>query len=139
MNKMISTVSMAAVFALSSLAAIAPVSAAPWYSNYQQQNRDIGNFCDRNPNAGQCQDWRSNHSHWNEGQYRNFYQIHRDNADFASNFIADLFGFEFGPTKKNLPGSMSAHVRACEQKYRSYDARTDRFLGYDGLFHLCRL
>lgn len=31
-----------------------------------------------------------------------------------------------------------AHVRWCLDRYRSYNPRTDRFLGYDGHYHRCR-
>jgi len=34
--------------------------------------------------------------------------------------------------------SHARHVARCEAKYRSYDARTDTFLGYDGYRHYCR-
>ncbi|WP_127752523.1 MULTISPECIES: BA14K family protein [unclassified Devosia] len=40
--------------------------------------------------------------------------------------------YDYGP-------SYSAHVRACYARYRSYDARTDTFLGYDGYRHRCNL
>ena len=139
MNKMISAVSTAAVFALSALAGVAPVTAAPWHANYQQQDRYIGSFCDTYPNASQCYDWRSNHSRWSDSQYQNFYRIHRSNTVFSSHFMAGLFGFAFGVTMNSMPASMSAHVRACESRYRSYNVRTDSFLGFDGQYHLCRL
>ena len=31
------------------------------------------------------------------------------------------------------------HVAACEDAYRSYDPRTDTYLGYDGYRHYCEL
>ena len=31
-----------------------------------------------------------------------------------------------------------AHVRWCRNRYRSYNPRTDLFLGYDGRYHRCR-
>jgi hypothetical protein len=31
------------------------------------------------------------------------------------------------------------HIAACEEAYRSYDVRTDTYLGYDGLRHYCEL
>ena len=33
----------------------------------------------------------------------------------------------------------SGHVARCEARYRSYDADTDMYLGYDGDYHYCRL
>ena len=70
MKKIISTVSAAAVLALSLLAGITPVSAATWHQDYQQQDRYIGDYCDRNPYATQCNDWRANRSTWGNSQYR---------------------------------------------------------------------
>ena len=32
-----------------------------------------------------------------------------------------------------------SHVEACYARYRSYDARSDTFIGYDGRAHRCRL
>ncbi|WP_417681331.1 BA14K family protein [Roseibium sp.] len=31
-----------------------------------------------------------------------------------------------------------AHVRWCLNRYRSYNPRTDQYLGYDGYYHYCR-
>jgi len=31
-----------------------------------------------------------------------------------------------------------AHVRWCLNRYRSYNPRTDQYLGYDGYYHFCR-
>jgi hypothetical protein len=36
-------------------------------------------------------------------------------------------------------GDYRAHVAACEDAYRSYDVRTDTYLGYDGYRHECDL
>jgi hypothetical protein len=35
-------------------------------------------------------------------------------------------------------GYHSAHIDWCLNRYRSYDPRTDTFLGYDGFRHRCR-
>ncbi len=32
----------------------------------------------------------------------------------------------------------NAHVRWCLNRYRSYNPRTDQYLGYDGYYHYCR-
>ncbi|AXS39530.1 BA14K family protein [Breoghania sp. L-A4] len=32
----------------------------------------------------------------------------------------------------------SRHVRWCLNRYRSYNPRTDQYLGYDGRYHYCR-
>lgn len=35
--------------------------------------------------------------------------------------------------------SWSRHVDRCEDRYQSYSALTDMYLGYDGDYHRCRL
>ncbi len=34
-------------------------------------------------------------------------------------------------------GQTSDHVRWCAERYRSYDPRTDTYMGYDGYRHRC--
>lgn len=36
-------------------------------------------------------------------------------------------------------GAANSHVAACSARYRSYDPRSDTFLGYDGYRHACTL
>ena len=139
MKKFISTVSAAALLGLTALAGVTPVSAAPWNQNYQQRDSYIGNYCDRNPYATQCNDWRSNHSQWGNSQYRSFYRSHQNESGFRGNLAAGLFGFAVGAALTGSPGYMSNHVSACENRYHSYNPRTDTFLGFDGFRHACRL
>lgn len=140
MKKIISTVSAAALLGLTSLSGVVPAAAAgPMHPRYQQQDRYIGNFCARNPNAGQCSDWRTNHRRWGNDQYQSFYRYHRNDRGFDNGLAAGLFGFAIGATVTGALGNTSDHVRACQNRYRSYSARTDTFLGYDGSRHLCRL
>jgi len=42
------------------------------------------------------------------------------------------------PVPVPAPGYGSRHVRWCLNHYRSYNPRTDRYLGYDGYYHRCR-
>jgi len=44
------------------------------------------------------------------------------------------------PVQRVVPayGGGYSHVTACEARYRSYDPRSDTFLGYDGYRHYCR-
>ena len=36
-------------------------------------------------------------------------------------------------------GSWEVHVNRCYARYKTYDHRTDTFVGYDGYEHRCRL
>jgi hypothetical protein len=138
MMKMILGAAAVALLGASTLASV-PANAAN--GNYQQQDRYIGNFCDKNPNAYQCNDWKSNHSHWTNNQYRSFYRSHRHDHGFGDNSIAALFGFAAGAAVAGAINNSNdnAHVQACASRYRSYNPNTDTFTGYDGLQHACQL
>ena len=138
MNKIISGVSAAALLSLSSLAGVAPAVAANDHSKFQKQDEFIGKFCDKKPD-NQCNDWKSNHDHWSDNQYKNFYSFHRNDQDFGGSLAAGIFGFALGTMLGGAlnEGNESAHVRACENAYRSYDVRTDTYMGFDGMRHRC--
>jgi len=137
MNKMISAASAATLLAMGTFAGIAPASAAPM-GQYQQQDRYIGNFCANNPNASQCNDWKTNHSNWNNDQYQSFYRSHQNDNGFGGAAIAGLFGLAIGSTLAHASTS-SSHVAACENAYHSYNVQSDSYLGFDGDRHLCRI
>jgi hypothetical protein len=148
MKTLISTVSLATLMGISSVAGIAPANAAMFMGNphFQQQDQYIGNFCDRHPNANQCNDFRSNHRHWSNNQYQSFYRYHRNDNDFGGNVAAGLFGFAAGAiiagaitSNSGDNGYSSDHVSACQSAYRSYDVRSDSYMGYDGARHRCAL
>jgi hypothetical protein len=120
-------------------------SAAPALAQSHGHSRDyyVTRFCDANPGARDCRDWNRGHRHWSHRQYRDFYSSHR--SAFPA-FVGGLFGFALGAAaasaannNDNVVTYGSAHVRACEQRYRSYDARTDSYMGYDGYRHRCTL
>ena len=67
--------------------------------------------------------------------YYPYQNHHRYDNGFGRYPAAGLFGFMIGAPMNGMTG----HVGACENRYRSYDARTDTFLGHDGLRHACRL
>jgi BA14K-like protein len=140
MNKIISSVAAVALLSFNSLAGITPAAAAgPMHPNFQRQDRYIGDFCVQNRYAPQCRDWRTNHSRWGDNEYRSFYRTHQDDRRFGGNVAAGIFGFTMGRMLIGTFGANSDHVRACEARYRSYNRTTDRFFGYDGSFHACRL
>jgi len=138
MKKIVSAASAAVVFAMSAAAGLAPASASPMgNSNFQQQDRYIGNFCADNPRSPHCSDWQMNHSHWSNGQYQTFYRSHQNDNGFGGAAIAGLFGLAIGSML--VHASSGDHVTACQNHYRSYSVRSDTFLGFDGDRHLCRM
>jgi hypothetical protein len=78
---------------------------------------------------------RWQYNRWQHGDRKRkrdrHYRHHRDGFWYSTPFWLSL----------TLPlaaqQSGSAHVRWCYNRYRSYDARTDSFMGYDGRRHRC--
>ncbi len=142
MHKIISTISSTALLALASCALAGPAFAAP-PSGFKRQDQYIGNYCGQNPRASQCGDWKTNHAHWGNSQYQGFYRSHQGDAGFGGGAVASLFGLAIGAAiggaiqNSAAASGSSAHVQACESAYRSYNAQTDTYLGYDGVRHPC--
>ena len=125
-----------------------PASAQRMGGDYwQQRDRVVGRYCESNRNDRDCV--RYYRGGWNDRDYDNFYRPRRDNLD---GIAAGLFGLGFGAIlgsiiangNNNGRGAPiysggSSHVDACYARYRSYDERSDTFMGYDGVRHRCRL
>lgn len=47
------------------------------------------------------------------------------------------YGYRYPPRRYYGRGGGHSHVRWCRNRYRSYNPRTDQFLGYDGYYHYC--
>jgi len=122
----------------------APASAASVNISIGAQQRYVSERCMDHPNWRGCDDWRRNHNRWSKNDYRNWYRWNQPNLGGVA---AGIFGFAVGAA---IVGSMNRnsdrydngyddHVAACEAQYRSYNAETDMFLGYDGRYHRCNL
>jgi hypothetical protein len=121
----------------------APASAASVNISIGAQQRYVSERCLDHPNWRGCDDWRRNHNRWSKNDYRNWYRWNQPNLGSVA---AGIFGFAVGAA---IVGSMNrnadrysgfdGHVAACEAQYRSYNAETDMFLGYDGQYHRCNL
>jgi hypothetical protein len=95
---------------------------------------------DGNRNYGYVNRWdgnRYNNRYYN--RYRPFY------GGFGFGLGAGILGFGLGAALANSYSNRYRvyggydHVARCEARYRSYDASTDMYLGYDGYYHRCRL
>src|SRR4051794_17664117 len=149
MHKTLATVSAIALAGLTSLWAIAPAAAAP---NLQMRQQFVGNWCDRHPNDPSCQDFRVHHNRWGNAQYQMWYRSHQHDSGFDP-LAAGIFGFAAGALIAGAAANSDDdeviyddqamndddHIAACEDAYRSYDLRTDTYLGYDGYRHQCQL
>lgn len=123
----------------------APANAASVSVSIGQQERYVSQQCLAHPNWKGCKDWKRNHKHWGHNEYRNWYLWNRPNVGSVA---AGLFGFAVGAAiMSNMnrdrgygyDDAFDEHVAACEARYRSYNAETDMFLGYDGKHHRCNL
>jgi hypothetical protein len=119
-------------------------AASPSRANWDRQDQYIGSFCQKYRGADQCNTWRADHANWASEQYWDFYRRHQNDKEFASPEVAGLFGMSPGGVTAGISehtgqeGS-DEHIRTCKDTYRSYDPRTDSFLGYDGDRHQCQI
>ena len=72
--------------------------------------------------------------------------MYRWNQPSFGSIGAGIFGFAVGAAIANSINNdrgydrgWESHVARCEARYRSYNSRTDMFLGYDGDYHRCNL
>nr|WP_245198853.1 BA14K family protein [Jiella mangrovi] len=99
--------------------------------------------------------WRRGHAprHYRHGRHhrrdRYYGRRHHNNgaaigAGIAGLAIGAIVGGALAerdrpvPLHRVYPSRGGSHVARCRARYRSYDARTDTFLGYDGYRHRCR-
>jgi hypothetical protein len=146
MNKTMTISAGAALSALLALTSIVPAQAQSGTFGYGQRDRVIRTYCDRHPRDSDCR--RYNSGGWHNGDYDDFYGRNRTDLDsIASGFFGFTFGAILGSALANsgdhgdrvVVRSGSDHVQACYAHFRSYDERSDSYLGYDGDRHRCML
>jgi uncharacterized protein YcfJ len=144
----------AAITGLMAISSVIPAQAQVLAPKGSSADRDrvVLSYCQANPRDRDCRDFRR--GRWDNDDYYRFYRRNRGGLDSIS---SGLLGFTFGAIVGGAiansnnnngyyggdrvvgGGSYSAHVEACYARYRSYDERTDTFLGYDGRRHRCNL
>ncbi|MDB5472888.1 MAG: BA14K-like protein [Devosia sp.] len=154
MNKTAAGLTAAALTGLMSITSVIPAQAQILPPKVDRGDRDrvVQTYCDRNSRDRDCREFRR--GNWDNNDYNRFYRRNRSGLDSIS---SGLLGFTFGAiiggaiagqnNNNNYyggdrvvgGGSYRAHVDACYARYRSYDERTDTFLGYDGYRHRCNL
>ena len=60
-------------------------------------------------------------------------------APYAYNSYYDDYPYDYDDGYGLYAGDDDDHVQACFARYRSYDPRSDTYMGYDGLRHRCRV
>lgn len=134
---------------LLSITGAAPAQAQNVTLSFGQRQQVIQTYCDRYPNDYDCRGYYD--GNWRQRDYDQFYYMRRNDLDpIATGIFGLAFGAIIGGAIANQnqgrgdvvvsrPGNYSSHVDACYARYRSYDERTDTFMGYDGVRHLCNL
>jgi hypothetical protein len=134
----LATLAIAATVAASS---VVPASAATMSMSFGSQGKYVQNQCQMHPNWKGCYDWKKNGHHGGKNEYRSWYNWNRPNL---GNVAAGLFGFAIGAAIVNginnsHDSGYDSHVARCEARFQSYNAETDKYLGYDGRYHYCEL
>ncbi|MEF2073042.1 BA14K family protein [Consotaella sp. CSK11QG-6] len=128
------------------------VAASPAAAQSRDRERYVEQYCSRHSNDRDCRDFHRGHNNWDNDRYQRWYRDHHDGKDAAA---AAIFGLAAGaiaggvvagatrdrtppPRGRGMPEA-SGHQQACAQKYRSYDYRSDTYMGYDGQRHRCNL
>ncbi|MET3896436.1 hypothetical protein ABIB57_000360 [Devosia sp. UYZn731] len=148
LSKGLTALALVATVAISS---VVPTQAQSVQFGYGQRDRVITSYCDRNPRDRDCRSYYG--GGWHDSDYDRFYRSRRSGLD---NIASGLFGFGFGAILGSAlansnnnndrvigrvynGGNGNSHVQACFARYRSYDARSDTYVGYDGRRHQCNL
>lgn len=141
----LTAVTMSAMMVLSGLS---PVQAQDNSLNFEQRKQVVQAYCQKYPLDSDCSGWWF----WSARDYDAFY--YRNRSDLEP-LVAGILGLAIGViiagavANSNKPAPAPApaanrnydagHVARCAAKYKSYDVRTDTFLGYDGIRHPCNL
>jgi len=141
MRKIASAAVAVALAGAMALPAATPASAASVNLSFGQQDSYVSRHCNNNSRLRGCDDWKRNRSHWGRSDYQRWYRWNQ--PSIGSSVAAGLFGFAIGAAiangVNNNGGSYSSHVARCEARFKSYNPRTDMYLGYDGNYHRCNL
>ncbi|MDB5531207.1 MAG: BA14K-like protein [Devosia sp.] len=130
------------------ISSVVPTQAQSIQFGFGQRDRVITSYCDRNPRDRDCRSYYG--GGWHDSDYNRFYRSRRSGLD---SIASGLFGFGFGAilgsaiansnNNDRVIGRVynggSSHVQACYARYRSYDANSDTYMGYDGYRHRCNL
>ena len=147
MKKTVASSVAAVVTALMAVSSVPAQAQTSFSFSFGQQNRVIDSYCGSHSRDNDCRDYRRGHSHWSRNDYNRFYTRHRGGLD---NLASGLIGFTFGAMlagssrssnndDEDFVTTSSGHVARCEARFRSYDERSDSYLGFDGQRHDCTL
>lgn len=83
--------------------------------------------------------WRGGGRHWrHRGWGGSGVFLGLGLAPFYNGYYDDPYDYGYYDAPTYYVPRGSRHVRWCYSRYRSYDARSNTFMGYDGYRHRCR-
>jgi hypothetical protein len=144
MNKFATKFGAIALSAVIAISSVVPAQAQDNGLNAEQRKQVVQAYCQKYPQDPDCNGWWF----WSARDYDAYYYRNKNNLE---PLIAGIFGLAIGAIIAGAiangnkqppapsPGFDAEHVARCAARYKSYDARTDTFLGNDGLRHACRL
>jgi hypothetical protein len=134
MKKFISALTAASMIGAMSLTSVAPATAASFPDNGGQYNGGQQNGPQHN--YGQQNGGQRYGNRWNNHRYYN--QPRSAFPGIAAGIVGLAAGAAVaGAINNSHYQSANAHIRACEAHYRSYDVRTNTFVGYNGQRYAC--
>ncbi|WP_102960006.1 BA14K family protein [Mangrovicella endophytica] len=122
---------------------IVSFSAPAEAQSLRERQRYVERYCARNPRDSDCRDFRRDARRWDRRRYDRFARDRRDIRGDAA--AAAIFGLAAGALIGGAAASRGGaqedrrHIDRCEARYRSYDARTDTYLGSNGRRIRCTL
>lgn len=150
MKRVTSVLAAAALTGVTAITAAVPVQAQSFSMSYGQRYKVIETYCDRHPRDRDCRGFYG--GGWGDSDYYNFYNSRRSSIDpIATGILGFTFGAALGSIIANSGNNhrggdvlvyrqgAPSNVAACYARYKSYDERTNSYLGYDGIRHQCRL
>lgn len=143
MGKILSAVMALTVAASSAITFAAPAEAR---RGDRYRGNDFQNYCYNYPRARECRDYRANnYRHYDDRRY------HRRDRNRGNEAAAAIGGLVLGAIIGGVIANSErrsderryyrgdSHQERCARRYRSYDYRTDTFIGRDGRRYYCNL
>lgn len=136
---------------LMTITSFVPVQAQEVTLSFGQRQHVVRSYCEQYPRDYDCRGYYD--GRWSDRDYDSFYYKNRHDLD---SLAAGIFGLAIGAmiagaianSNNNRGGSSNAEiigrvdrgkVARCSARYKSYDQRSNSFLGYDGIRHQCNL
>lgn len=94
----------------------------------------------KKPHYGYNKQWHGNRYRYRHGAYNHYHNGWYYNSPWwiAGPLIGGALVGAYAAPRVYDDGYGDGHVQYCFNRYRSYDPRTNTFLGYDGYRHECR-